>query len=215
MAGAPRIRRGLVYDRDMRGPLSAISAAACASVLSTTAAGCTFFVSFDDLPDIEGDASPSPQPGADARDRITPGFDAGPVGSDGDPRCNPGFSLDEIRGCTGQPEGRALCAEREVIAYPADRDESGGLVTCSGGRAVCATRCAGACEQNSAGDRCGGGASGGDGCDGKATGDYCGWELDDPSRDLLVTCSGGRRTAATQCGGTCIRTGESGRSTCA
>jgi len=170
--------------------------------------GCTFLVSFDDVPTRDGgtDAGrrdartfptteptddPPPLPRRDAS--TTPP----PV-----PTCDPTFPLAQVTGCGSFIEGAQVCASNPGIGYPSGRDRTTDLVTCTrdgGVRASCVRHCPGiggcAALPNGFPDQC-------DACTGRTDGLYCGLELGWPSR-ILVTCSGGRMSARVACPLTC------------
>ncbi|MBX3204560.1 MAG: hypothetical protein KF764_05795 [Labilithrix sp.] len=159
--------------------------------------GCTFLISFDEVPsDVpapaeasvgEVDATP-PEDVTDAGEEdVAPAFP---------PPCDPTFPLDAVD-CTGVT--RATCAKRASFStYPAAGDRANDLVVCSGGRATCVQRCPSGCAEMPTGfpDQC-------DDCGGRNDGYYCGRDLRGwapETFDLAVQCRDGGSVRGAICG---------------
>lgn len=127
-------------------------------------AGCTFLVSFDEVPiDDAGITSPTSRPPDVAV------VDAGenPTG-DADVRADAAdSSIDYSKACNGQPDGK-YCNGNQIVVDGGSGDD---LVTCLNGKTVSVKRCStgSGCVRMPSGfpDEC-------DQCQGKATGLYCG-----------------------------------------
>jgi hypothetical protein len=165
-------------------------------------AGCTFLVSFDDVPTDDGgafDAGRRPTPTRAPDPEPLPPRDAAPP----PPTCDPTFPLDQVTGCGSFAEGALVCATNTSIGYPPGQDRTNDLVTCTrdgGARASCVKHCPGGCATLPSGfpDQC-------DGCIGRADGRYCGdhlgWTFEHAR--LLVTCERGRMIDRTTCPAIC------------
>lgn len=184
----------------------AIALGFLASALIIVGAGCTFLVSFNDVPKESGGPDVVTQPTAD----VTP-----PV--DGSLACDPEFPLASIKGCGALQENAKICADDSRITYPAGRDASTDVVTCSkrdGGVAVCVKHCSGAggCASLPEGfpDQC-------DPCAYKAEGVHCGSEMAEwqpENAKLLIGCNGGRMTTVDICDAGCNRNDGGGNARC-
>ncbi len=173
-------------------------------------AGCTFLVSFDDVPDAAFDAAVPPVVTAPPRrDASPPPFDASVPDvfvPPSVPTCDLAFPLQDVKGCEAFVDDAKVCASKPQLTYPAGRNRAGDLVTCErvadGGRATCVKHCAGpggcASLPNSFPDQC-------DTCTGLADGRYCGSELGwvVQNQRLLVTCGNDRIVTRTACTGSC------------
>ncbi len=191
-----------------------------AFVLATAAvicAGCTFLVSFDDLP-AEPDADLPTEAGS--RQRDTGAADTAPVpkpdaGADAPPvpvtpGCDTAFPLDQVQGCASFVDNAQVCADNSSItSYPGDRTKD--LVTCSKtAGATCVRHCV-ACARNPSGfpDEC-------DQCTAKSNGKYCGTDMgwQPENFKLLVTCTSGRVASVTPCTSGCDSKGGTGSAAC-
>ena len=189
------------YDSTMRRTPSTAFGIACGGALfaiASTAAGCTFLISFDDVPEtdagvVDGPVRPQPSRDADASGRALDAGDAGapPV----TPACDTTFPLDEVQGCASFVEGGQICADNPgLTSYPGDRSTD--VVTCSKTQgATCVRHCV-ACAHLPEGfpDQC-------DQCIGKPDGNYCGTDMGWQPENfrLLVTCTNERMASATAC----------------
>ncbi|MBX3202634.1 MAG: hypothetical protein KF894_31200 [Labilithrix sp.] len=196
MSNAPRARYDLL---GMRRPVAlVVSLALGLAAASALATGCTFLISFDDVPE---DAAVVPvEAGAGERDAPAEAApDVEEAGSDGGsfpPPCDPTFPLDAVD-CTGLQ--RATCASSTAFAsYPAEGDRANDLVVCSGGRAVCVQHCPSGCAVMPGGfpDQC-------SDCAGRSDGYYCGRDLRGwapETFDLAVQCREGGTVRGAICG---------------
>jgi hypothetical protein len=176
-----------------------VFAASIFASVSAIGAGCTFLVSFDDVPSADGGTFDAGR--RDARAIPTRDPDPLPPRDAAPPAltCDPTFPVDQVTGCGSFAEGALVCATNTSIGYPAGRDRTNDLVTCTrdgGARASCVKHCPAGCAALPSGfpDQC-------DGCSGKADGRYCGDQLGwtfEHAR-LLVTCQGGRMSDRTTC----------------
>ena len=169
----------------------------------TTAAGCTFLVSFDDVPADPEDASPPDRdvnqpPPVDASDGGTViGPDGGPIAFP--PPCDPAFPLDDVACNPDFP--RPNCAKNTGIfaTYPASYPREDDLVVCNGGtKPICVMHCPFGCAQMPTGfpDAC-------DDCNGRADGTYCMKDLrgtDGRTHGLAIDCQGGKTVKTYNCG---------------
>ena len=184
----------------MRRALSTAFGFAVAGALFAMGAGCTFLISFDDVP--QADAGPSADASTPpvARDSGTvespppDSVDAAPP-VPVTPACDTTFPLDEVKGCASFVEGGQVCADNPgLTAYPGDRTKD--VVTCSKTQgATCVRHCV-ACAHLPSGfpDQC-------DQCIGKPNGRYCGTDMGWQPENfrLLVTCTNDRLANATAC----------------
>ncbi len=164
-------------------------------------AGCTFLVSFEDMPGLE-DAGGS-RPDVVTRDRQVPTTPEEPItpvdaGSDAavvfPPPCDPSFPLDAVA-CGGA--NGSVCA-RTLASYPSGHDPGSDLVRCGPGGATCVQHCPFGCAEmpNGFSDQC-------DPCNGRRDGYYCGHELagsPTENADLAIRCESGTRAEAAVCG---------------
>jgi hypothetical protein len=201
-----------------RAPSNAFVAAVVGSLV-TTSAGCTFLISFDEVPPadagspVEASVPPpvqppepgetgAPEPGADSGDARAPV----PVM----PACDATFPLDQVKGCAGFLEGAQVCADNPgLTAYPGDRTKD--VVTCSKNGATCVRHCE-ACAHLPEGfpDQC-------DLCMGKPNGKYCGTDMGWQPQNfrLLVTCTNDRMQNAAPCSARgCDSKGGTGSAAC-
>lgn len=181
-----------------------------AALVFALGAGCTFLISFDDVPDppdatVGPDAARPP-----ARDAGRPPVvDASVEDAKTPPpaaTCDLGFPIDDVLGCETFVDDAQVCASNAKITYPAGRNPAGDLVTCDrrgdAGRATCVRHCTGpggcASLPNGFPDQC-------DTCNGRADGRYCGSELGWVAEDhrLLVTCTNDRIAARSPCPNAC------------
>ena len=193
---------------------AAFGAAVTWSVLGL-AGGCTFLVSFDDIPqaqtkpDAAVDVVDAPSP-PDAEVPVEAATESGttvPV----TPACDSTFPLDQIEGCATFVEGAQICADNPGLTkYPGDRTTD--VVACSKTQgATCVRHCI-ACAHLPAGfpDQC-------DQCIGKPDGTYCGTDMGwQPEHfRLLVTCAGERLKETTACSTKgCDSVGGAGAAVC-
>lgn len=143
---------------------AALGAALGGSVAAALLGGCTFLVSFDDVPiDDAGGVGPAMR----APDVVV--VDGGDAGKpDGDARVDaPDSAVDFSKACTGQPDGK-YCNGNQITVDGGSGDD---LITCLGGKTAAVKRCTTGtgCVRMPSGfpDEC-------DQCQGKATGLYCG-----------------------------------------
>jgi hypothetical protein len=148
-------------------------------------AGCTFLISFDDVPlrdaGVVADAFVRPPP-IDTGVVTPPKPDAAPT----DP-CDRTADLKRIQGCNQFVANGQACADNAAFdPYPFQSTVKRDVVTCNGGDAICLEHCTTACAHlpNGFPDEC-------DMCTGKIDGDYCGSEMgwDARSYGLLVRCT--------------------------
>jgi hypothetical protein len=200
----------------MRRLLATVSGLAAGTAL-TLAAGCTFLVSFDDVPNGGADVVPLP-----GRDTGGPPFreDARPLDSGTTPQpdtCDNQFPLKDVKGCENFVENGQVCSDNRGITYPPGRDAATDVVTCTkinGARAICVKHCTGpgGCAHLPDGfpDQC-------DQCTTKANGTYCGSEMVGWVNDnyrLLVTCTNGRMSARAACATGCDAKNANGNAAC-
>ncbi len=199
----------------MRRALSTASAIAGALALFAVGAGCTFLISFDEVPQTDAGGAPD----AAVRPPGTPDAEVDPPVTDGDgsasipamPACDTTFPLDQVKGCEVFVEGGQVCADHEALtAYPGNRETD--VVTCSKTQgATCVRHCV-ACAHLPAGfpDQC-------DQCIGKPNGKYCGTDMGWQPENfrLLVTCTNERLATATACSTRgCDSKGGTGNAAC-
>jgi hypothetical protein len=156
-------------------------------------AGCTFLISFDDVPQ-DAAAPETSTPAVDAggtQDRSPPAEAAPPF----PPPCDPTFPVGQVN-CNGARQ--PTCGSR-LTTYPAGKDRTNDLVVCNANAtATCVQHCPFGCALMPAGfaDQC-------DDCEGRPDGYYCGrelrgWTADD--FDLAVQCQGGNAVRGAVCG---------------
>lgn len=184
--------------RMRRRPASTARALTVGLAVSASASifGCTFLISFDEIPndanaaeggtpdvlDVDGDVPDAPVP-----EGGTPPFP---------PPCDPDFPVEEVN-C--ESTVRRACARRGTIPYPPGRDPANDLVVCNGNKtAACVQHCPFGCAVTPDGfpDQC-------DDCQGRPNGYYCGrdlrgWELS--NLDLAIECENGRAITIVPCG---------------
>ena len=201
----------------MRRAPSTASGIAGALALFAVGAGCTFLISFDDVPQTDAGGAPDatavrPPSSRDA-DVASPVTDAGdaspavPVM----PACDTTFPLDQVKGCAAFVEGGQICADNPgLTSYPGDRQTD--VVTCSKTQgATCVRHCI-ACAHLPEGfpDQC-------DQCIGRPNGKYCGTDMGWQPENfrLLVTCTNERMATATACSTRgCDSKGGTGNAAC-
>jgi hypothetical protein len=198
----------------MRRVLSTAFGSAFAGAVLLLGGGCTFLISFDDVPQTDAGA-----PLDASEDRADDDTGAPETVDDGGderasppamPACDTSFPLDEVEGCAVFNEGAQACADNSSFsAYPGDRSKD--VVTCSKSGATCVRHCA-ACAHNPSGfpDQC-------DQCAGKLNGTYCGTDMGWVSADfrLRVTCTDQRMSAVTACSARgCDSKGGTGSAAC-
>lgn len=199
----------------MRRALSTALGIAVTGALFVLGAGCTFLISFDDVPQSDAggaplDSSPGPQPSRDGDVEPAPG-DAGAPPIPVTPACDTTFPLDQVKGCASFVEGGQICADNPgLTAYPGDRSTD--VVTCSKTQgATCVRHCV-ACAHLPSGfpDQC-------DQCIGKPNGKYCGTDMGWQPENfrLLVTCTNDRMSAVAACSTRgCDSKGGTGNAAC-
>lgn len=199
------------YHRFVRRVLTAAFGTLVALAFVGAADGCTFLVSFDDVP-VE-DAGIDRRQSADRElpDTFTPED----VGTDAPirpptPPCDPAFPLSEVKGCETFINGAEVCADNSALVdYPGASTD---LVACAKQQgATCVRHCI-ACAHLPEGfpDQC-------DQCIGRPDGTYCGTDMSwQPIHfKLLVTCAGERMDSARACANGCDSKGGTGSAECA
>lgn len=139
---------------------AAAGAALGGTVAAVVLGGCTFLVSFDDVPvEDAGIVAPTSRPPDVAV------VDAGDASSPDAPAAD--AAIDYGKACTGKPDGK-YCNGNQVVVDGGSGDD---LVTCLNGKTVSVKTCTTGtgCVRMPSGfpDEC-------DQCQGKATGLYCG-----------------------------------------
>ena len=172
-----------------------------AGTLSAFGGGCTFLISFDDVPQQDAGAGPDAGTARPPATRDAEGPGEVPDSGDASPQvpttpaCDTTFPLEEVIGCASFVEGGQICADHPgITAYPGNRETD--VVTCSKTQgATCVRHCI-ACAHLPEGfpDQC-------DQCIGKPDGKYCGTDMGWQPQNfrLLVTCTNERMAAATAC----------------
>ncbi len=187
----------------MRRALSTASGFAFGAALLVIApigAGCTFLISFDDVPQTDAGGAEASVRQPEPRDAEIPEpslADAGDASATVPvtPACDTTFPLSQVKGCEAFVEGGQICADNPgLTAYPGDRSTD--VVTCSKTQgATCVRHCI-ACAHLPEGfpDQC-------DQCIGKPNGKYCGTDMGWQPQNfrLLVTCTNERMSAVSAC----------------
>lgn len=189
---------------------------ALATIIVTigTGAGCTFLVSFDDMPeggapsttDASRDANRSDGSSGASTSSSGGNTDAGSDAS-ADDGCDRTY-LDQVSGCgptSGQQgiknNGRVCASYARFDGYPRSDTRANDIVTCFDQKASCITHCPNRCAQLPEGfsDEC-------DPCLGRSNGVYCGSDINGwPGSHgiLLITCSSENMIAVTKCANAC------------
>jgi hypothetical protein len=186
------------------------------------AAGCTFLITFDDVP--THDAGTTTTTATTPPDETPPPVDTSPIPTPFDSgstlptgeSCDNTLNRSGIRGCNNfnAPDAEVCARDPSLSPYPfpgtIDRD----LVTCNGGVATCVVHCTTRCAALPSGfpDQC-------DHCNGRTAGTYCGSELGWVAKDanVLVHCSSGSiatSPALDPCTNTCIPGSPAGSARC-
>jgi hypothetical protein len=161
--------------------------------IASSVAGCTFLVTFDDLPK---DRAEFTTPDARAKDGA-PGDSSTPTEEpDATQADDAAFTVDAKTysdACNGKPDSK-YCNGTDIVV---DGGGANDLVTCLGEKTVGAKACPASCKQMPAGspDEC-------DQCQGKANGFYCGddffgWHPD--NANTRVQCANGTIAATVVC----------------
>jgi hypothetical protein len=186
--------------------------------------GCTFLISFDDMPKKDAGAAPtdtttSPQPTDTEPTSVptttTPTTTATtpPPDASVSSGCDRSLDLSRLSGCEHFAVPNAqICADNiDFAPYPYPGPASRDLVTCNAGSATCVQHCSGACAHLPDGvpDEC-------DPCIGKTDGAYCGSELawGTKGANVLIHCSRGAMSTSPgpqSCPTTCIAGGGAAR----
>jgi hypothetical protein len=164
--------------------------------------GCTWLISFDEIPRPDDGVDAEPPDGGDAAIEAAP-REAGPADAG-----RADVDLTALASCQGKSNG-LYCGNNQLVAYPGSRDD---LVACDGGRVVAVTYCdrgAGCIRMaNPRPDQC-------DGCWRLADGYWCGrdvagWSAE--NANVRVQCQAGGLVDITPCSGLCVSNGA--RSSC-
>lgn len=187
-------------------------------------AGCTFLISFDDVPAADagvGPASTAPS----IKDSGAPSSqdagaqDSGTVVPGAAEVCDETFPTNTVKGCDKYVDNGQICADTATnLSFAPGYDASADVVTCSRAgtpHASCVKRCLGPgkCAHNPNGfpDQC-------DQCAGKADGTHCGSEMagwPPETFKLLITCGSDRISKTTiACATTCNPKGGTGQAAC-
>ena len=162
-------------------------------------AGCTFLITFDEVP--VDDAGLEAGTGPDAADAPA----APDAAADAPPVTDAAAELDlsKLGSCDGMVNG-LYCGNNQIKDYPGSRDD---LVACDGGAVASVTHCDGGsgCIRmpNPQPDQC-------DECWRKADGFYCGRDMPGwSSRNarVLVRCMAGGQVGITVCTNGCVSNG--------
>lgn len=165
-------------------------------------AGCTFLVSFDDMPKNDAGLTTIP-------DSRSPPIDVF-VGDSGAPDVDEvpeedaavavDASADYSTACAGKPDGK-YCNGNQIVVDAGSKDD---LITCLNGSTVSAKLCANRCQRMPSGfpDEC-------DQCQGKTTGLYCGDDFfgwHPMNKNTRIRCDNGAIAGNLICT-TCVGTG--------
>lgn len=182
-------------------------AGAAAIGFALALAGCTFLVTFDELPKDEGELGvPDARPKNDVGTSTSTSSGGSSSGSidppiDEDAGSTPvDAAADYSTACTGKSDSK-YCNGNQIIIDAGSRDD---LITCTGGKTVNVKHCTAGCVRMPGGfpDEC-------NMCPGKATGLYCGDDFVDwhPSnKNTRIRCENGAVVGNIICN-TCTGTG--------
>jgi hypothetical protein len=170
------------------------------AVAATFLAGCTFLVSFDDVPgdDAAAPMTTSRPPDVNVTDSGPDQRAPAPDASDG-----PEGGADYSAVCTGLPDGK-YCNGNQIVVDAGSKDD---LITCLNGKAVSVKLCpkGSGCQRMVSGypDEC-------DECEGRANGQYCGDDF--PGWHPLnararIRCDNGAIVGSLICANQCTGTG--------
>jgi hypothetical protein len=157
--------------------------------LGTSLTGCTWLISFDEVPPGADASAAGDGAAADAAG------DAAEDAPETAPGCDPSFPASAL---TCERSTQSCAADAFASMYPEGRDPTNDLVTCNGTVLECVRTCDFGCAVMPSGfpDEC-------DECSGRADGFHCGRDLPDwdaRNADLAVECKGGKTVGAAVCG---------------
>jgi hypothetical protein len=172
------------------------------AAIATSAFGCTFLVTFDDLPKDQAEFT---TPDARPRDGASSGTTSSSGGSDAtqpedDAASGGDANTSSSDPCSGKLDSK-YCNGTDIVV---DGGGANDLVTCLGGKKVGSTTCTSSCKQMPAGspDEC-------DQCGTKANGNYCGDDFfgwHPANANTRVQCTGGAIAETVVCT-TCMGAG--------
>ena len=202
--------------------MAAARTAAAVALLGASiaaAVGCTFLITFDDVPKRDAGTPTATSP----PDTTTPPIDTIPTSTPFDSglpptseSCDTSLNRAQVNGCDqfSVPDAQVCAHDSSLSPYPFTSTVERDLVTCNEGAATCIVHCATRCVGLPSGspDQC-------DHCAGRTNGLYCGSELSWVTKDsnLLVQCSSGAvatTPAPTRCTNTCVPGSPAGSARC-